>query len=370
MKLHEYKAKEIFARFGIPVPNGILVKDPSELKEFPFPVVLKSQVLVGGRGKAGGIKFADNLEEAKERINELLGMEIKGLTVKLVLVEEKAEILKELYVGFVVDRQAKRNVLIISSKGGVNIEDTARNDPDKIAKLAINPLTGLQSYEVRNLVKSLGIEGKDMVSVAGVAEKLYKAFKAYDAELAEINPLVLTPDGLRAVDAKLIVDDNSLYRHPDLAREFSRSEEYTDIEKMAREADLSYVDLDGDIGVIGCGAGLVMASLDTLKLSGGSAANFLDVGGGANAENMKRALELVSMKQGIKSIFINIFGGITRCDEIAQGIVEFAPAIPISVRMMGTREEEGIKILKDNGYVVSDTLEGSAKEAIKLAEGE
>lgn len=370
MKLHEYKAKEIFARYGIRVPNGILVKDPNDLSEFRFPVVLKSQVLVGGRGKAGGIKFADNLKEAKDRIIELLGMDIKGLLVKLVLVEEKAEILKELYVGFVVDREAKKNVLILSSKGGVNIEQIAQTEPDKVARLTINPLTGLQSYEVRNLAKSLGIKGKEMVSVAGIASKLYKAFKEYDAELAEINPLVLTPEGFLAVDAKLVIDDNALYRHKDLAREFSISEEYTDIEKMAKQAGLSYVDLDGNIGVIGCGAGLVMASLDTLKLSGGLAANFLDVGGGANTKNMKKALELVSMKKGVKSIFINIFGGITRCDDIAQGIVEFSPTIPISVRMMGTREEEGKRILIDNGYIVSDTLEGSAQKAIELAGGE
>lgn len=370
MKLHEYKAKEIFSKYGIPVPNGILVKDSNELKEFKFPVVLKSQVLVGGRGKAGGIKFADNLDDAREKINELLNMKIKGLPVKLVLVEEKSDIQKEYYVGFVVDRTAKRNVLILSSEGGVNIEETAQKSPDKVVKLEIPPEKGLQNYEVRNLAKSLGIKGKEMVSVAGIANNLYKAFMDYDAELAEINPLAITPDGLIAVDAKMNIDDNSLYRHKELKREFARSEEYTEIEKKAKEAGLSYVDLEGNIGVIGCGAGLVMASLDTLKLYGGKAANFLDVGGGANAENMKQALELVSMTEGVKSIFINIFGGITRCDEIAKGIVDFAPKIPISVRMMGTNEEEGKKILIENGYSVSDTIEESAKEAIKLAEGE
>jgi succinyl-CoA synthetase beta subunit len=329
MKLHEYKAKEIFAKYGIPVSNGILVKDPNELKEFKFPAVLKAQVLVGGRGKAGGIKFADNLDEARE----------------------------------------KRNVLILSSEGGVNIEETAQKSPDKVAKLEIMPETGLQAYQVRNLAKSLGFGGKEMVSVAGIASNLYKAFIDYDAELAEINPLALTPQGMVAVDAKMNVDDNSLYRHKELKREFAKSEEFTEIEKKAKEAGLSYVDLEGNIGVIGCGAGLVMASLDTLKLYGGKATNFLDVGGGANAENMKQALELVSMKEGVRSIFINVFGGITRCDEIAKGIVDFAPQIPISVRMMGTHEEEGKKILIENGYSVSDTIEESAKQAIKLAEG-
>ncbi len=370
MKLHEYKAKEIFANYGIPVPNGILVKDPNELKEFNFPAVLKSQVLVGGRGKAGGIKFADSLEEARAKINELIGMDIKGLKVKLVLVEEKADIIKEFYVGFVVDRAVKRNVLILSSEGGVNIEETARNHPEKVAKLEVNPDTGLQPFMVRKLAKTLGIEGKKMNAIATITIRLYKAFVDHDAELAEINPLVITPEGMTAVDAVLNIDDNSLYRHKELAREFTESEEYTQIEKMAKEAGLSYVELDGDIGVIGCGAGLVMASLDTLKLYGGRAANFLDVGGGANAENMKKALELVSTKKGVKSIFINIFGGITRCDEIAKGIVDFAPEIPISVRMMGTHEEEGKMILTDSNYVVRDTIEESAKEAIRLAGSE
>ena len=370
MKLHEYKAKEIFSKYGIPVPNGLLVADPDELREFKFPVVLKSQVLVGGRGKAGGIKFADDLDEARANIKELLAMKIKGLKVKLVLVEEKAQIARELYVGFVVDRAAKRNVLILSSEGGVNIEETAKTNPDKVVKLKIDPVLGLQPYMVRRLAKNMGLAGKEMVSFASVASRLYKAFMEYDAELAEINPLAVTPQGLLAVDAKLVIDDNSLYRHKTLSRDFSKSEEYTDIEKKAREAGLSYVELDGDIGVIGCGAGLVMASLDTLELYGGRAANFLDVGGGANAENMKSALELVTVKEGVKSIFINIFGGITRCDEIAQGIVDFTPEIPISVRMLGTREEEGKKILTDNGYSVSNTIEESAKEAIKLAGGD
>jgi succinyl-CoA synthetase beta subunit len=367
MKLHEYKAKEIFADYGIPVLNGILVKDPNELMEFKFPAVLKSQVLVGGRGKAGGIKFADNLEDARAKIDELIGMEIKGLKVKLVLVEEKVDILKELYVGFVVDRAAKKNVLILSSEGGVNIEETAHSHPEKVAKLEVNPETGLQPFMVRKHAKSLGIKGKEMNALATIAVRLYRAFIDYDAELAEINPLVISPKGMVAVDAVFNIDDNSLYRHKELARELTKSEEYTQIEKMAREAGLSYVELDGDVGVIGCGAGLVMASLDTLQLFGGEAANFLDVGGGANAENMRKALELVSLKKGVKSIFINIFGGITRCDEIAHGIVDFAPEIPISVRMMGTNEEEGKKILKDNGYVVRDTIEESAKEAIRLA---
>ena len=370
MKLHEYKAKEIFANFGIPVPDGLLVKDPEELKAFDFPVVLKSQVLVGGRGKAGGIKFADDLDEARAAIKELLAMKIKDLPVKMVLVEPKSEIVKELYVGFVVDRAAKRNVLILSSAGGVDIEDVAKKSPKKIIKMEIDPNAGLEPYQVRGQVKKIGLSGKEMVMVADIATKLYRAFVKYDCELAEINPLAVTPGGMIAVDAKMVIDDNALFRHKDLAREFAGSQEYTKLEKMAKDAGLSYVDLEGNIGVIGCGAGLVMASLDTLKLYGGEAANFLDVGGGANSENMKKALELVLMKDNVKSIFINIFGGITRCDEIANGIVEFSPKIPISVRMMGTNEDEGKKILKENGYVIRESIEESAKEAIRLAGGE
>ena len=370
MKLHEYKAKEIFSNFGLPVPSGLLVKDPDDLKEFDFPCVLKSQVLVGGRGKAGGIKFANNLEEAHEKIDELLKLTIKGLPVKLVLVEPKADIVSEFYVGFVVDRSAKTNILIMSSEGGVNIEETAKTSPDKVIKFPLDPIEGIKTFQIRNLAKKIGLRGKEMISLAGIASKLYTVFKHYDAELCEINPLAITPSGFLAVDAKLVIDDNSLYRHKDLKSEFTKSEEYTDIEKKAKDAGLAYVELDGNIGVIGCGAGLVMASLDTLKLYGGNAANFLDVGGGANSENMKTALELVSEKEGVKSMFINIFGGITRCDEIAKGIVEYSPEIPISVRMMGTNEEEGKKILRDNGYSVSDTLEDSVKQAILLAGGE
>ena len=234
----------------------------------------------------------------------------------------------------------------------------------------MDPNAGLEPYQARGYAKKIGLSGKEMVKAADIATKLYRVFIKYDCELAEINPLAITPGGMIAVDAKMNIDDNALYRHKELAREFAGSQEYTEIEKLAKDAGLSYVDLEGNIGVIGCGAGLVMASLDTLKLFGGEAANFLDVGGGANSENMKKALELVLMKKDVKSIFINIFGGITRCDEIANGIVEFAPQIPISVRMMGTNEDEGKKILKDNGYVIRDSIEESAKEAIKLAGGE
>jgi succinyl-CoA synthetase beta subunit len=374
MKLHEYMAKEIFAKAGVPTPKGVVISNIEEFEakkdEVQYPVAIKSQVLVGGRGKAGGIKFANNYDEAKLVISDLLGMDIKGIKVRQLLVEQKADLsnAKELYVGFTVNREAKVVTCILSSKGGVDIEQVARENPEDIAKLNIDPELGLQQYHCRKLAKQIGLKGKSMLKVADITAKLYKVFLASDAELAEINPLILMPDGnVLAVDSKMNIDNNALFRHPEFKAERETTEEFTDLEKEAREAGLSYVDLDGDIGIIGCGAGLVMASLDILKQFDGEPANFLDVGGGATAENMRKALDIVMKKPGVKSIFVNIFGGITRCDEIAKGIVDIAPKIPITVRMMGTNQEEGIKILKDNNYKVYDTMEDSAEHAVDLA---
>jgi succinyl-CoA synthetase beta subunit len=373
MKLHEYKAKDIFAQHGIPVPSGILVKNPDQLKELDKPSALKSQVLVGGRGKAGGIKFADNLEDAKKALEELFDLKIKGLPVKQVLIEEKLdkEGARELYLGFVEDRSAKTIVAMMSASGGIDIEQIAREMPEKIIKKALEPGARiLHPYEAREMAIGIGLSGKTMTTVADIMCRLYNAMIQYDAVLAEINPLVITKEGnMMAVDAKMNIDDNALFRQKSLFAEIDTSEEYTPIEQKAREYGLAYVELDGDIAVIGCGAGLVMASLDTLKLYGGEPANFLDVGGGATAENMRQALEVVTMKSGLKSIFINIFGGITRCDEIAHGIVEYCPKEPISLRMMGTNEEEGKKILRDNKYNVFDSMEEAAEYAVKLVKG-
>lgn len=374
MKLHEYLAKQTFAAYGVPTPKGVMI---SSLEDFEaqkhnisYPVAIKSQVLVGGRGKAGGIKFVEAEDEAKKIIPELLGMDIKGYKVKQLLIEEKADLTdaQELYVGFTINRTVRAITCILSSKGGVDIEQVAREHPEEIAKLNINPDIGLQQYHCRKLAKQIGLSGKAMLKVADIAAKLYKVFKASDAELAEVNPLILLRDGnIIAVDAVLNIDNNALFRHPEFRTEGETTEEYTSLEKEARDAGLAYVDLDGDIGIIGCGAGLVMASLDILKQYNGEPANFLDVGGGANAENMAKALDIIMKKPGVKSIFVNIFGGITRCDEIARGIVDIAPKIPISVRMMGTNQEEGIKILRDNNYQVYDTMEDSAEHAVELA---
>ncbi|MDP6154858.1 MAG: ADP-forming succinate--CoA ligase subunit beta [Candidatus Thermoplasmatota archaeon] len=374
MKLHEYRAKEIFSQFGIPVPKSIVIDNENEgeaiHKELEFPVALKAQVLVGGRGKAGGIRFAESMNEARRIIPELLGMELKGHAVRQLLIEEKADLIhaRELYVGFTVNRKSRSFTCILSSRGGVDIEEVARENPGAIARFDIDPEVGFQQYHARKLSKQIGLAGKKMLKVAAITVKLYDVFRAYDGELAEINPLILTDDGnVIAVDAVLNIDNNALFRHPEFSSEGKTSEEFTDLEKEAREAGLAYVDLPGDIGIIGCGAGLVMASLDILKQFNGEPANFLDVGGGANARNMAKALSIVLKKPDVRSIFINIFGGITKCDEIARGIVDTAPGIPISVRMMGTNEEEGKKILTDNGYHVYENMEDSAKNAVEQA---
>lgn len=374
MKLHEYRAKEIFSQFGIPVPIGIVIDNEGDavakLEELEFPVALKAQVLVGGRGKAGGIRFAESAQEAREIIPELLGMNLKGYTVRQLLIEEKADLTlaRELYVGFTVNRKARRFTCILSSQGGVDIEEVARIHPEAIARFDIDPEIGFQQYHARKMAKLIGLSGRVMLKVAAITVKLYDVFRSYDGELAEINPLILTDKGkVMAVDAVLNIDNNALFRHPEFGSEGKTSEEFTALEREAREAGLAYVDLPGDIGIIGCGAGLVMASLDLLEQYDGKPANFLDVGGGANARNMAKALSIVVKKSGVRSIFINIFGGITKCDEIARGIVDIAPPIPISVRMMGTNEEEGKKILIDNGYRVYENMEDSAKNAVDQA---
>jgi len=374
MKLHEYRAKNVFSQYGIPTPRGFVIDNIDELDEklgtLKFPVAVKAQVLVGGRGKAGGILFADSAQNAKETSAQLLGMDLKGYIVNQLLIEEKADLsdARELYVGFAVNREARITTCILSSQGGVNIEEVAQKHPERIARFDIDHDVGLQQYHCRRLAKQIGLSGRNMLKVAGITARLYKAFKDCDAELAEVNPLILTGDGnVMAVDAVLNIDNNALFRHPEFKREKEATEEFTDLEKEARDAGLSYVDLDGDIGIIGCGAGLVMASLDILKHYKGEPANFLDVGGGANASNMRKAMGIVMKKPGVKAMFINIFGGITQCDEIARGIVDFAPSIPISVRMMGTNQEEGKEILRDNGYPVYETMEASAENAVKIA---
>lgn len=366
MKLHEFEANGLFKKYGLPVLDGYIITNPEEVRDFKGQVVLKAQVLVGGRGKAGGVKKAGSLGEARAKAKEILGMELKGIKVDKLFVVPAVEIRKEYYIGFTIDRGSRKVVFILTSEGGMGVEEVADKHPEKIVKYLV-PDSGFEMYKVRELAKQIGLEGKEMLSISSIAYKLYKLFRDFDAELAEINPLALSGDGFLAVDSKLNVDDNALYRHKEIAELRKESEEYTVIEKKAMDADLSYVELDGDVAIIGCGAGLVMASLDAVNHFGGKPANFLDVGGGANAENMRKALELVLMKPGVKSIFINIFGGITKCDEIAKGILEFSPKAPVSIRMLGTHEEEGKRMLRDAGFKVYETMEEAAEEAVKLA---
>lgn len=363
MKLQEYQAADLFRQAGIPLSDGYLITSPDEIRDVDRPVVLKAQVRVGKRGKHGGILFADSREEAMEKAAKLLGTQIRGLDVDAVLVAEKVEVQREYYVGMVMDRESRRPVLIMTSEGGMDIEEVASRHPDKIAKYPVDPVMGLRRYEAMYLAEQIGLEGKELKQMAGVAVKLSRAFDAYDGELAEINPLVATPEGLLAIDAVFNIDDNALYRQ-DFDKE--KSPLVTEREKKASDYGLAYVDLDGEVAIVGCGAGLVMATLDAVAEYGGSPACFLDLGGGATAEDTKHALEVVQMKDSVASIYLNIFGGITQCDKIAEGIIEAAPEKPTVIRMLGTNEEKGKEMLRQAGYEVVDDMTEGAKKAVEL----
>ncbi len=365
MKLHEYQAKEIFAAYGIPIQKGTVIDRPGQIDEvaLKYPVVLKAQVLVGGRGKAGGIKLAANPDEAREKARTILGMKIKGEKVRRLLVAEAADIGAEYYLAFTVDRAARRLVVIGSAAGGIDIEDVARTTPEKIVKMHIDPFAGFHPYHARDMGRKLGFLGTHLLEFATIAHNLSRICTEMDAELAEINPLAVAGGALLAVDAKLIIDDNATYRHEGLPR----NEELTDLEAAAKSQDLSYVELDGNVAIIGNGAGLVMSTLDMIAHFGGRPANFLDVGGGATTENMAQAMRIVLRKPGVRSLLINIFGGITRCDDIARAIAAQPPSVPMAVRLTGTNEDEGRKILNDAGIQASIDPEAAAQEAVHLA---
>jgi len=370
MKLLEYASKAILTKYGVPVKKNHLCKSIEEVQgiidEFTFPVVVKAQVPVGGRGKAGGIKLAKDKGEALNIAQQILGMEIKGIPVKKVLIEEAARIKSELYLGIVLDRATKRNIIMVSKEGGVEIEEVARTHPDAIIKLSLHPYLGLQDFEAKYLSYKI-------VSESGVANKvqyfiksLYRAYLETDAQLAEINPLVVEEDGnVIALDAKIILDDNALFRHQDL--ESLRDMDYENIEELeARSKGLSYVKLDGNIGCCVNGAGLAMATMDIIKLYGGEPANFLDVGGSSNPEKIKNAVELILRDKRVKAVLINIFGGITRCDDVAMGLVEayreLNISLPVVIRLTGTNEEKAKVILARSGlplYGVSSMAEGA-----------
>ncbi len=378
MKIHEYQAKEIFAKAGIPVPQGGVATTVAEVvslaEGYGRPVMVKSQVHVGGRGKAGGVKYAENVEAARVWGQKILGMDIKGLTVKKVLVTEAVDIVSESYVGIVIDRVSKRPVFMVSPAGGIDIEEVAAKTPEKIMKMAVDPTYGLRSYQAWQLAAFLYRDPGQIRQAASIITKLYDIYWKVDASLVEINPLITTPDGkVVAIDAKLNVDDNALYRQPEIAamRDLD-SEDPAEVE--ARDGDLSFVKLSGNIGCIVNGAGLAMATMDLVKYYGGDPANFLDIGGSSNPQKVITALRIILRDGNIRSILINIFGGITRCDDVANGIVmayeQLKPEVPIVVRLTGTNETEARKILKAVNLQSAETLDDVVKEAIRLADVE
>lgn len=339
------------------------------------PVVIKVQLTVGGRGKAGGVKFADTPDEAVEAASKLLGMTIKELKVEKLYVEEKVRIINEIYLGVTVDRNKKQYVILASSEGGMDIEEVAAKTPEKIIRFHVEPVQGLRSFHANYIATSLGYRGNKMRQFASFVQKLYELAVGMDAELTEINPLVEVESGFLAADARLNVDNNALFRHKELEERLidSYQGELTMREMEARAADLTYVELNGDIGIIGNGAGLTMATLDTVMLHGGKAGNFLDLGGGATPERIGKAVKFVLSDNRTKALFVNVLGGITRCDHTAEGIVaareELGLKKPIVVRMMGTKEEEGKAILKENGIDTLDSMEEAAEQVVRLAGG-
>jgi len=380
VRLHEHQSKQLFSEHGVPIPQGKVAETPAEAqrvaRELGGPVVIKAQVLVGGRGKAGGIKLAKTPTEAKEAADQILGMEIKGTLVRRVLVDQAAEIGQEIYLGMVLDRSARRMVMMASSEGGVEIEEVARENPEAIKRITVDPFIGLQGFQTLALAKAIDLDPALHRSFGAVASGLYRTVLACDASLAEINPLVVTgEDTLLAVDGKMVLDDSGLFRHPELTAKRDADEE-TGAERMAREAGLSYVQLDGEIGCMVNGAGLAMATMDIIKHFGSGPANFLDIGGGAKAERVATALRLILADTGVKAVLFNIFGGITRCDEVAQGIVsaldEVKPDVPLVARLVGTNEAEGRDILKRCKFKIktADSLADAAQQAVLSAQGE
>ena len=378
MKLHEYQSKQIFAKYGIPIPKGRVAATASEAKaiaeELGGRVVIKSQVLVGGRGKAGGVKLAKDPAEAEQLATQILAMEIKGLPVRKVLVDEAAAIDKEIYFSITNDRAARKPVMIASAAGGMEIEDVAAKTPEKIIKLHIDPLLGLRDYQARDIAAFIDLPREYWKDFNKVAMGLWQVYTQTDASLAEINPLVITKDKrMIALDGKMIIDDNALFRHTDLAEMRDIDEEAPE-EVEARKYGLSYIKLDGNIGCMVNGAGLAMTSMDIVKLFGGEPANFLDIGGGAGADKVAAAMRIILLDPNVKAVLFNIFGGITRCDEVARGILaamkEVKPRVPMVVRLVGTNAEEGRKLLADAKMITADTLADAAKKAVAAAKSE
>jgi len=377
LKLQEFQAKRIFGQYGIAVPEGDVATTPAEARvvaeKIGGPVVVKSQVLVGGRGKAGGIKLAKTPEEAEQVAGRILGMDIKGLTVKKVLVDPAADIKNEIYLAMILDRARRRVVMMASAAGGMDIEEVAATTPEKIVTVAIDPCLGLREYQARDIALAVGLPREQMGQFTQICKGLYDCYMGIDASLAEINPLAVLGDGtLKALDGKIILDDSGLFRHPELAAMRDEDEETAE-EKEARLNGLSYVKLDGEIGCMVNGAGLAMATMDIIKLYGGDPANFLDVGGGAKADKVAAALRIILSDPNVKAVLLNIFGGITRGDEVAKGILqalrEVPTKVPMVVRLVGTNSEEGRAILADAQMITAETLSEAAQKAVAAAQG-
>ena len=378
MDLHEYQSKIRFSEFGVPIPKGQVAHSPQQAyeiaKELGGPVVVKAQVLTGGRGKAGGVKLAQTPEEAQQHADAILGMDIKGHKVLKVLIDPASEIKSEIYLGITNDRAARKPLIMASAEGGMDIEEVNRLTPDKIVREHIDPFMGLRDYQIRNLAYGIELPRDLWKSFMRIARSLYRCYVESDATLVEINPLIIDGTGeLLAVDGKMSIDDNALFRHPDLAEMRDTSAE-PPAETQARAAGLSYIKLDGEIGCMVNGAGLAMTTMDMTKLFGGSPANFLDIGGGAKAETVAAALRIILSDPNVKAVLFNIFGGITRCDEVARGILsalsEVSVDLPMIVRLVGTNEEEGRQLL-DEAHVshmtTAATLAEAAKKAVEAA---
>jgi succinyl-CoA synthetase beta subunit len=377
--LYEYQGKELFARFGIPTSDGRLATTADEAHdaaaELGGRVVVKAQVLTGGRGKAGGIKLAEDPEDARGKAEQILGMDIRGHVVRKVWIEKASDIAKEYYLSLTFDRGAKKPLYMFTTRGGVDIEEVAEQSPEALVRLHVDPFEGFQPWQARRLVFGAGVDDpNEQKQIHALVAKLYEAFVASDAMLCEINPLIVTPEGeVRALDSKFTVDDNALFRHPDIA-EMRDLEAVPAEERIAREKDVTYVKLDGEVGILGNGAGLVMSTLDVIALVGGRPANFCDLGGGGDAEGVVAALEVITADPQVKSILFNIFGGITRCDEVARGILAALERLtiddPIVVRLDGTNAEEGREILAEaapSNLHVEPTMLEAARRAVELA---
>ncbi|MBC8162576.1 MAG: ADP-forming succinate--CoA ligase subunit beta [Roseiflexaceae bacterium] len=377
MKLHEYQARDVLAKYKIPVTGGGVATTPAEARaiaeQIGGRVVVKAQVFVGGRGKAGGVKLADTPEQAEQMAGQILGMDIKGLTVEKVLIAEAITYEREIYLGVIMDRAAKQIIVMASAEGGVEIEEVAKTNPEAIIKIAAHSTLGLLDYQARDLAFGIGLtDGKQARQFAQIAAALFKSFIETDATLAEINPLVVLANGsLQALDSKIVLDDSALFRHPELEAIRDASDEPL-AEQQAREAGITFIKLEGDIGCMVNGAGLAMATMDVVKLYGGEPANFLDIGGGAGKDKVKAALQIILSDPNVKAVMFNIFGGITRVDEVARGIIaaldEVQTDVPMIARLVGTNEEAGRALLVDSVLIPASSLADAAQKAVAAAQ--